>query len=230
MMTKPATLRAALPAAAATLALLALTSCGTNEPSAEATPTPTTASPLDFDGPTPSAPTSTPYISPPSSLPPATALPSEQPGTPGRAGTPRGLTPDAAKPDRSDPTSVAAAFALLLTTYDVRIDNQPADAGRRAAVLATPALAAELRQPPPGGNPGVTWTELADHDGYTRCTAADATEAGAPADSASQATRAIRVSCASVGTNWNGDAQVQVIFVSLSRTNNQWAAGSYSVQ
>lgn len=230
-MTNNTTRRRALLAATSALLLLTATACGTGSPSSETTPTTTESSPLDYDGPTtPPAPTATPFMTPTAPLPPATARPNEQPGTPGRSGMPRGLAPAAATPDRGDPTAVAAAFSLMLTTYDARIDNQPADAGRRAAVLATPTLAAELRQPPPGGNPGISWTELADHDGYTRCTATDATEAGAPADSASQATRAIRVSCAAAGNNWNGDAQVQIIFVSLSKLNRQWVVGSYSVQ
>jgi hypothetical protein len=223
--------------AAATLAAVLLTTttaCGHGDPNSEATPQPTTSSsiPLDYnDAVTPTPPAETPYITPSNPLPPATALPADTTGTPGRSGTPRGLSPAAIAPDRSNPTAVAAAFALTITTYDTRLDNQPADAGRRASILAVPALAAELRQPPPGGNSGDTWNALKSHNGYTQCTATDATEAGAPTDTATQASRAIQTSCRSTGNNnWSSDNPTQVIFLTLTKANNRWSIATYDVQ
>lgn len=227
---KSTTRRSARPLVAA-LAVLALTGCGHNtDPSSEETPTATTASPLDYDGTTPSAPTSTPYISPSASLPPATSVPSEPAGTPGKAGTPRGLPVGALHPDRTNPTAVAAAFAILLMTYDTRLDNQPADAGRRAATLAAPKLASELRQPPPGGDNGIAWTELEQHDGYTTATASDATEAGAPPDQANQASRAVRISSAPTGDSWTGQPDVRIVYLTLARQSASWVVQSYDVQ
>jgi hypothetical protein len=227
-MIKHRVMRAALLPAAA---LLMLAGCGTNDPSTEASSTPSpSASPLDYDGPTPSAPTSTPYITPSASLPPATAVPSEPPGTPGKAGTPRGLPATALRPDRTDPTAVAAAFSILLMTYDTRLDNQPADAGRRAATLASAKLANELRQPPPGGGNGVAWTELQQHDGYTKATASDATEAGAPVDRADQATRAVRISSTPIGEGWTGQPDVRIVYLRLTHGGGTWVVQSYDVQ
>ncbi|MFI5736182.1 hypothetical protein ACIA49_39070 [Kribbella sp. NPDC051587] len=221
-------------AATLTAVLLATTAaCGRSNPDSEPTePPPTTSSPLDYNGSvTPPAPSQTPYITPSIPLPPATGRPTDRPGTPGRTGTPRGLSPAAANPDRSDPNAVAAAFSLTLTSYDTRLDNQPADAGRRAATFAIPALATELRQPPPGGNPGAAWRELKSHNGYTQCTATDATEAGAPTDTPTQASRAIQTTCRSTGdNNWSADNPTQVLYLTLSKVNKQWFIASYDVQ
>ncbi len=218
-------------AATLTAVLLAATAaCGRSNPGSEPNePPPTSSSPLDYDGSvTPPAPSQTPYITPSIPLPPATARPTNNPGTPGRAGTPRGLNPAATKPDRSDPNAVAAAFSLTLTTYDTRLDNQPADAGRRAATLAVPTLAAELRQPPPGGNPGAAWRALQSHNGYTQCTA---TDAGAPTDTPTQASRAIQTTCRSTGdNNWSADNPNQVIYLTLTKSKGRWSIASYDVQ
>ena len=221
--------------AACAAALIVSSGCSENSGHAQDTPTTAASTPLDYDaGNTPPPPASTPYMpqATRTTAPLPTVVPSLPPATPGRPGTPRGLPRTALHVDRADALSVALGFAALLTAHDTRIDNRPADAGRRAARLATPALARQLLGPPPAGSPGADWLELQRHHGYTKVAAGDATESGAPADTATDADRAISIRSTPVGPGWTGAVSDLTVFIHLTRgrAGASWSVTGYSVQ
>jgi len=87
---------------------------------------------------------------------------------------------------------VAAAVAAITCRYDTAIDNSPSDAQRQAKPWLT-AEFARLLELGPVAAPGAEWNTLAQHRAYTVSTAVDATEDGAPPDTATRADRTIAV-------------------------------------
>lgn len=170
--------------------------------------------------PTPPAATS----SGPRSSPAGTPGPLEdaEPVPTGKAGVPRGgvLDPGAVK-DRGGKGADAVADAVAATFYrhDTRLDTSPADAGRRAAPWLTPAYAAALAAPRPGGG-GAAWLELADHDGYTTTAVTTVTESGAPPDTGTAAYRQRQVIVTAHGSaGWTRRPDTHALFIRLTRTD-----------
>lgn len=116
----------------------------------------------------PTPPASSTSDSPSPSEPP---LPTVDNRTPiqhsGTTGTPRGLRLDLHKLDRANADDVTTAFGQLFGSSDTKIDTSEDDAGRRAAALATPVLAKELRSGTSVVGPDAMWSNLAAHHGYT---------------------------------------------------------------
>jgi hypothetical protein len=94
-------------------------------------------------------------------------------------GKPRGV-PNLTKVDRKDPTAVAAAFAVTAYSLDARTDATPTAAGVRAAALATPKLAAVLKQDR-SSTGDADWSALVKAEGYRSVTAKPNEDGGAPA-------------------------------------------------
>ena len=95
----------------------------------------------------PSATTGDPLATAPVPAPPPSRVftwpkPSRPAVTPGLA--PRGLKVDLGAVNRTVAGDVAKAFATIAYSSDTRTDTSPADAGKRAAPLATPELAKTL--------------------------------------------------------------------------------------
>lgn len=214
--------------------LIVTAGCGGKPTGAADQATPATASstpepiPSNYDYDTGSPPPELPETTDP--LP--SEIPSQTPLPPGRAGVPRGLPAYALRPDRSKVDEVAVAFALLISTHDALLDNRPADAGPRAAAVATARLAGELRGSRPVGSPGAAWNQLELHQGYTRVTATDTTEDGAPPDSATTAMRGIKVVAVPTAAGWTGTTETTVVFLELTRPGpgHPWAVDSYDAQ
>lgn len=108
----------------------------------------------------------------------------------GESGTPRGL-PAKPKIDRDAADSVAAVFVRRLASYDTRIDNSVQDAARRAAGLATPSLAKELREDGGAVEPDAGWAVLDEHDGYTSVKTRLGGAGAQPKDSRTRAGRVV---------------------------------------
>lgn len=171
-------------ASVALLGVLVLTSCAgksasvavatsspTRTPHTSTNPAAATGDPL-ATAPVPPAPPSKAFTWPKPSLPAV---------TPGLA--PRGLKVNLAAVNRTIAGDVAKAFATIAYSSDTRTDTSPADAGKRAAPLATPELAKALKAAPPGRG-GADWTDLVSAKGYNVVKTRVNTDGGAPADSA----------------------------------------------
>ncbi|MFG1626262.1 hypothetical protein [Kribbella sp. NPDC049227] len=169
------------------VALVLLTGgCGGNE-SQHTDPTPTAAQSTG----TPGTPSTTPVT--PEPIPPGN--PTE---------TPADGLPRPSQVNGLDASVVAATVAAITYRYDTAIDHSPSDAQRRAKPWLTAELA-RLLELGPAAAPGAEWSSWAQHHAYTTSTAADATEDGAPPDSATRADRTIAVTMHPIGRDhWRG--------------------------
>jgi hypothetical protein len=164
---------------AAVLAGTALVVAGCSSGSPEhteqtATPTPTTSfvTPTETTSRVPATPPSTPLSAP-------ATLPAEIGAV-----------------DQSDIDSVAAAVVRIWFGWDTTRDLNPHEAKLRAVPLLEPRLAQLLRDYPPIAGPGADWLELTAHSAVLSVPADGihpGAEAGAPADTATTATRLLEV-------------------------------------
>lgn len=133
--------------------------------------------------------------------------------------TPPGGVPRPGQVNSFDATTVAVTVAAVTYRHDTTIDNSPSDAQRRARPWLARELAAQLE----GGlaaAPGAEWNMWTQHRAYTISTAVDATESGAPEDTATRADRAVAVTVRPVGRDrWRGRVQQRTLFITLTRTN-----------
>jgi len=135
----------------------------------------------------------------------------------GKAGSPRGGVTEPASINGSDPDAIATAFAAVAYRYDTRLDASPMDATRRGKPWLTPAYAAQVSQPLPGGG-GADWNALAAHDGYTTATVATGHDVGAPSDDATHADRQRVVTVTYHGSGgWAAPEQIHTLFISMNR-------------
>jgi hypothetical protein len=171
---------------------------------------------------------------PPSSLtgsPSAAAVPVSPPGAPTSTGVgsaARGGPPPALA---SDATSVGSAFAVTSFAYDTTIDVSPADAQRRSAEYATPAYAAQLRQPL--ANPSnQRFNDLTSHHGYTTVALAENHDDGRPPDTPGTAMRSWTATSTGHGDGgWTAPMGSALMFVTLTRasTANGWRVASIQI-
>ncbi|TCC33892.1 hypothetical protein E0H75_42300 [Kribbella capetownensis] len=200
--------------ASAAVVLLAA-GCGGNDAGRQPEPPPTGAQP------TPGTPgTSSTPITP-------------QPIPPGNATkTPAGGLPRPSQVNGFDASTVAAVVAAVTYRYDTAIDNSPSDAQRRAKPWLAPALAAQL-DGGPAAPAGAEWATWVQHRAYTTSTAVDATEDGAPADTATRADRTIAVTMQPVGRDrWRGTPQRYALYITLTRASAKapWQISQLQVQ
>lgn len=192
------------------LAAATVSSCGSQHeqsaptPAAATTqsPAPTTVGPGDFQ-----------------TIPPVT--------TPTRP--PRGAVGGQAVDLRS-PDSVGKGFVALAWTSDTVVDRTPADAARRAAKLATPTLAQQLRAAVSAAAPGAQWQTWTAHHAYTRVQLLPNHDNGQPADTTTTAVRSWQVQVTPVGDNgWTGSPQTLVVYLALTKSAGQWAVSDLRV-
>jgi hypothetical protein len=188
-----------------------------------------TAAQKPTTGASPTGPQGTAGGTPGASTTPITPQPIP-PGNPTK--TPAGGLPRPSQVDSLNPTAVAVTVAAVTYRYDTTIDNSPSDAQRRAEPWLAAALAAQL-EGGPAAAPGAEWNTWVQHRAYTTSTAVDATEDGAPEDTATRADRTIAVTVQPVGRDrWRGVPQQYALFVTLTRTGvkSPWQVSQLQVQ
>lgn len=140
---------------------------------------------------------------------------------------PRGLSFSASSVNRNDPAATGTAFLKILNTQDTAIDLSPYSAAARAADLATPSYAAQLRQPLSAA-PGAVWTQLASKKGYTRTDVRIIPSDDPPPSSSTDAyiTAEVTVTYQGIST----PAVKSSVFVHLTRANSRasWQVASSS--
>lgn len=122
--------------------------------------------------------------------------------------------PNLATVDRKNPTTVAQAFALTAYSVDTRTDATPASASARAAVLATPKLAAILKQDRNSGA-DADWSALVGTEGYRSVTAKPNQDGGAPAGDVTTAYASYLLTI----TDHPGATRTMTIYLKLARTS-----------
>ncbi|WP_228807829.1 hypothetical protein [Nocardia otitidiscaviarum] len=145
---------------------------GRDEQTATSTPTTSFVTPTETTSRVPATPPSTP-LSVPATLP-------------------VGIGPV----DRTDIDSVAVAVARIWYGWDTTRDLSPHDAKLRAVPLLEPRLAQLLRDYPPISGPGADWLDLTARSAVLTVPAdgvRPGVEAGAPADTATSATRLLEI-------------------------------------
>lgn len=152
------------------------------------------------------------------------------PGNPTKA--PAGGLPRPSQVNGLNASAVAATVAAVTYRHDTAIDNSPSDAQRRAKPWLTATLAAQLDGGPVAA-PGAEWNTWVQHRAYTTSTAVDATEDGAPEDTATRADRTIAVTVQPVGRDrWRGAPQQYALFITLTRSSAKapWQVSQLQVQ
>lgn len=217
---KPCTRRGWVVVAASTAVLLAAGAC--NRDGSTTRP----AAPVDTSA--------TPGVTVTAQTPGPTSPLTPQPiptGNPTKAPAGGAIKPAAV--NNRDATAVAVAVVAMTFRHDTAIDNSPSDAQRRARYWLDPPLTAQLADGPVAA-PGAQWNTWVKHRAYTTTTtAADATEYGAPADTATRADRAITVTVRPIGRDrWRGPAQRHALYVTMTRTNTTapWRVSQLQVQ
>ena len=120
--------------------------------------------------------------------------------------------------DWSSPADVAAAMLVALWTVDTTKDPSLYAAQVRASVYCSPNYGAELRRLRPGAPPDGTWTLWASHRATTTVAVAAAPESGGPVNTPAVAYVEDVATVTPVGRDgWNGQPQMWVEFVTLSR-------------
>jgi hypothetical protein len=149
---------------------------------------------------------------------PAPSVVPPSPGSIASSGSPRGLSVDVGSVKTTDVDAVAAAFGVLLGSYDCRSDRSIRDAAVRAAVLATPQLAKQLRSEAGPKGPVVHWSLMASHDGYTTVRARLGGLGPNPPDQLRTAARALSITVEPHGAAWHAAALApQPLLVTLHR-------------
>lgn len=132
--------------------------------------------------------------------------------------------------DLRSPDSVGAQFVSLAWTSDTVVDRTPADAARRAAKLATPALAQQLRAAVSAAAPGAQWQTWTAHHAYTRVQLLPNHDNGQPGDTTTTAVRSWQVQVTPVGDNgWTSSPQTIVVYLALTKSTGQWAVSDLRV-
>jgi len=154
--------------------------------------------------------------------PHTSTAPSVVPSSPGSTtsseSSPRGLSVDVGSVKTTDADAVAAVFGVLLGSYDCRSDRSIRDAAVRAAVLATPQLAKQLRSEEGPKGPVVHWSLMASHDGYTTVRTRLGGLGPNPPDQLRTAARALSITVEPHGTAWHAAALApQPLLVTLHR-------------
>lgn len=207
---------------AAVLGVLVLTGCaGKSTGVAVATSSPTSTANTSTS---PSTTTGDPLATAPvPSPPPSRAFtwpkPSRPAVTPGLA--PRGLKVNLAAVNRTVAGDVAKAFATIAYSSDTRTDTSPAEAGKRAAPLATPELAKALKAARPGRG-GADWNALVAARGFTVVKTRENTDDGAPAGTATTEYASYVVTITPKPT---GAARTVVVYLQITRSTptGPWA-------
>jgi len=209
-------------AGAAVLGVLVLTGCAgksarvavahspaTSTATTSTSPAMTTGDPL-ARAPVPSPPPSRAFTWP---------KPSRPAVTPGLA--PRGLTVNLAAVNRDVAGDVARAFAIIAYSSDTRTDTSPADAGKRAAPLATPELAKALKAPRLD-RVGADWSALVAARGFTVVKAIKNTDDGAPPGTATTEYASYVVT---ITPKPSGAARTVVVYLQITRSTptGPWA-------
>lgn len=211
-------------AAAVAAAGLLLAGCSDN-PSEPGTAPPAPSTPTATTGAIP-APITTSPPGPAAEISTFTEAPAQR----GQEGVPRGLVDldvDLSAVDVADVDAVAYAFTAAVLTSDTAIDLSPADASRRAAVLATQdygqALAADRV-----ARGGADWVALSEHEGYQSLLVED-TNAGAagaftpPAPGEVEAVRPYIVTTTPIDApGLEPDTFSVVVFLSRTDTDAPW--------
>jgi hypothetical protein len=143
---------------------------------------------------------------------------------------PRGAAGRAQAVDRHNPDSVGAQFVKLAWSSDTAVDRTLADTSRRAAPLATPTLARQLRTAVSAAAPGAQWETWAAHHAITRVSLRPNTDDGRPTDTPTTVYRAWQAQITPVGDNgWTGSGQTLVVYVELTKSAGQWAVSDLRV-
>jgi len=207
-------------AGAAVLGVLVLTGCaGKSTGGAVATSPPTsTANTSTSPSTTAGDPLATaPVPAPPPSRAFTWPKPSRPAVTPGLA--PRGLK--LAAVNRTVAGDVAKTFATIAYSSDTRTDTSPADAGKRAAPLATPELAKALKAPRLD-RVGADWSALVAARGFTVVKAIKNTDDGAPPGTATTEYASYVVT---ITPKPSGAARTVVVYLQITRSTptGPWA-------
>ncbi|MFJ2193080.1 hypothetical protein ACIOJE_34925 [Kitasatospora sp. NPDC087861] len=196
---------------AATAAAVALTLCGCAS-SATTGSTPTGAAPP----------------------PPATPSPlfSPTPYPTGTAGTLRAPLPDPATVNGQDAGAVGRAAVTVMFQIDTAVDVSPRDATVRAAPYLTTAYAAELASHQAMAAPGAQWGNWTAHDAYTIASVTLTSQAGAPADTTTEADRTYTVTTTAHGRDGYTDTTpVGTAFVVLARNGaDPWRVSTIQIR
>lgn len=172
------------------------------------------------DGPT-GAPPTLPTMA---SSDPRTARPS------GKAGIPRGQQQDPEQTPRQDAQVVANAFVATVMTWDSALDQSRNDAGIRAAVLATPTLAAALSSARVLAGPDQDWTDMVTHAGWSTTTAARADRGPDRGDAPLSVKRAVTATTVLTGTDgWSKSTTPATFVLTLTRDTPSagWAVAEW---
>lgn len=205
--------RAAASTVAAAFLAAVLTSCGTTPEAGppDPAPPPRTAAPTDTK-----APTEEPSE--------AEALPT------GAAATPPGV-PDPQDVDRTNPDAVSKAALTTMLAVDTRADVSQHDATLRAVPYATPKYARQIKATPQRSAPGADWQAWAAHQAFLKVDLQAANEAGAPADTATDAYRTWAVTTTPHGrSGWKGQEEQSTAFVHLTRSGKKWSVDAVQIQ
>ncbi|MEU7486826.1 hypothetical protein [Streptomyces sp. NPDC042319] len=135
---------------------------------------------------------------------------------------PDAKVPEAPKPDRSDATAVAEAWALVAYSYDTKYDMSPHDAILRAIPYLTSKKAKDERSYHPAAGAGNEWNTWAKHKAWTKVKLHLEVDGDAPADTPTKAHRQISVAGTATGRDgWKGVGPRVQAFVTLVRTNKK---------
>ena len=207
---------------AAAALVLAACSQQASSPTSPATTAATTAAPVSSGvpaatGPDPGSGTGTA----PSGSVPAAA------GSSAAAG-PAAAGPDPAAVDRRNPDAVGRAFVQLAWTMDTRTDTGPAQAGRRAAALATPTLAGTLGGAVDQGAPGQQWATWAAHQAVTSVALAPNADTP-PHDTPTTVYRSWAITLTPRGRGWTGPTVSLVAYLTVTNLAEPGAAARWAV-
>jgi len=136
--------------------------------------------------------------------------------------------------DRDNADAVAEAFVVRLLLVDTRLDRRPNDAARRAVAYATPRLRSALLSGEPVGAPGVDWTELVEHQGWSTVGSQLGGIGEDPPTTATSATRAVTPLLTDHGnggwTNHPDPPGTYIVVLNRARKGKVWAVSSYTIQ
>ena len=206
------------------------TAKSSDTPGDPATPSSAASPPVDANTGTPDSPTPvTPTHPTPTTTPSPTSTASH---VYGKKGIPRGQSGKDSKVKRTNATTVARVFVERLLELDARLDVNPNDGSRRAAVFATPAYRNILLSARPPGGPGAEFLELVQHDGYTISDTQVGGVGDGPADSTQVAYRIVTAKTRAAGDDgWKRKTTSATYKVALTRASKTkpWAVGGITL-
>jgi len=111
---------------------------------------------------------------------------------------------------------------------DTRTDTGPAQAGRRAAALATPALAGTLGAAVDQGAPGQQWATWASHQAVTSVALAPNADTP-PQDTPTTVYRSWAITLTPRGRGWTGPTVSLVAYLTVTNLAEPGAAARWAV-